>query len=387
LTALALAAGALWLLVLLLPWRPWSTREQIEPAADVPARDHSDVGVLIPARDEAATIGETLYSVAAQPGVARVVVVNDQSVDETAGIAGRIADDLAGNDDLADVELIEGQPAPPGWSGKLWAQQQGLSRLDTPLVLLLDADIRLAPSMLSAMLDKLESQRLDVVSIMATLPCESGPEKLMLPAFVYFFKQLYPFAWVNRSDRPCAAAAGGCVLVRREILERAGAFGAWRDALIDDCAMAAAIRRVGGRIWLGLSQGVTSMRRHPDLGSIIATITRTAYTQLGHRPAVLALVTLGMLLAFVVPPAAVLAGIVATDPGLAGTGLVGWTMMALGYVPQVRFAGLAGIRALTLPFAAVLFLYATLESAARYHAGAGAGWKGRNYGRPRKSVE
>lgn len=373
-TGLALVAAALWLIVLLLPWRPWSTRERIEPLAPHadPADDASpSVSVLIPARNEASTIRQTLESVVAQHGVAEVVVVDDQSEDATATIAAGVP----------GVSVIHGHPTPPGWSGKLWAQQQGLDAIDSALVLLVDADIRLAPGMLPSLIDKLEREQLAQVSVMASLPASSGPEKLMLPAFVYFFKQLYPFAWVNRADRPFAAAAGGCVLVRREYLVKAGAFAAWKNTLIDDCELASRVRAAGGRIWLGLSHGVESMRRHPDLASVLETIRRTAYTQLRHSPLLLLVVSVLMLLVFAVPPLAAMVGLVRMEPALAVSGLAGWQLMALSFLPQVRFNGLGIQWSIVLPLSAMLFLIATLDSAVRHHFGAGAGWKGRSYER------
>jgi len=368
LTALAGAAAALWLLVLLLPWRAWSTRERLEPESGT-ATAPSGIGVLIPARNEAATIAGTLRAVAGQPGVERIVVIDDQSEDQTAARAAEIT----------GVEVVRGVPTPAGWSGKLWAQQQGLERLDTPRILLLDADIALAPGMVAALHDKLEGERLDQVSIMASLPAESLPERLMLPAFVYFFKQLYPFAWVNRADRPFAAAAGGCVLVRRCVLERAGAFADWKDTLIDDCALAARVRAAGGRLWIGLSHGVVSRRRHPDFASVLETVRRTAYTQLQHSPVWLSVVTLAMLLLFALPPLALAVGAATASPALIAVAGLGWGLMAAGYWPQVRFAGLSPGWALSLPAAGMLFLRATLESAWRHHFGSGAGWKGRRY--------
>lgn len=367
----ALGAAAAWLVVLLLPWRPWSTRERIEPDPGDDDGIGASITVLVPARNEAATIRETLESVIAQPGIEHAIVVDDQSDDETAAIAASVP----------GAHVIRGRPSPPGWSGKLWAQQQGLEQVETPLVLLLDADIRLAPGMVSALARKLDQARLDLVSIMATLPAGSRPEKLMLPAFVWFFRQLYPFAWVNRDDRPFVAAAGGCVLVRREALLRAGAFEAWKDALIDDCELAARVRKAGGRIWLGLSHGVQSMRRHPDLASILETIRRTAYTQLRYSVVVLLVVSATMLGMFGLPPLALLLGILHGDALAVGAGAAGWLLMALNYAPQVRFGGLGLHWALALPLSAMLFLFATLDSAARHHFGAGAGWKGRRYER------
>jgi len=373
LTALALGAAAVWLLVLLLPWRPWSTRERIDPALpDTPdARlPRASITALIPARNEAATIRETLQAVLAQTGIERVVVVDDQSGDDTAAVAAS----------MPRTHVVTGKVAPPGWTGKLWAQQQGLECVDTPLLLLLDADIRLAPGMVPALLRRLEHDDRDLVSVMASLPASSGPEKLMLPAFVWFFRLLYPFAWVNRNDRPFAAAAGGCVLVYREMLDRVGAFEAWKDTLIDDCELAGRVRGVGGSIWLGLSRGVKSLRRHPDLASIMETIRRTAYTQLRYSPVLLIVVAASMLLLFAVPPLALLGGILGEDFLLAGAGGAAWLLMAVSYAPQIRFSGLRLRWALALPASAMLFLFATLDSAARHHFGSGAGWKGRRYG-------
>ncbi|MFU8876611.1 MAG: glycosyltransferase [Wenzhouxiangellaceae bacterium] len=372
---LALAAAGLWLAVLLVPWRPWSTRERLEPnRVSGNAGCERSVSVLIPARNEAATIASTLASVLAQDQVDSVVVVDDQSTDDTAGVVRQVQ----------GANLVEGQATPPGWTGKLWALEQGLARVECSLVLLLDADIRLAPGMLAALVDKLESDELDQVSIMATLPAGSLPEKLMLPAFVYFFKQLYPFAWVNRDDRPFAAAAGGCVLVRRDALQRAGAFAAWKDALIDDCELASRVRAAGGRIWLGLSHGVTSMRRHPDLSSVLDTIRRTAYTQLRHSPVILIAVVVIMLAAFGLPLLALVAGIMQGNGGLVICGLAGWLLMAMGYLPQVRFSRINAAWAFSLPIAAMLFVYATIDSGLRHHFGRGSGWKGRNYSRARE---
>jgi len=374
LLALAIAAAAIWLLNLILPWRPWSTRERIEPdaGARVGADDAASppIGVLIPARDEAASIERTLRSITAQDGIARVVVVDDGSTDGT----GKIAASVPG------VEVIEGAETPPGWSGKLWAQQQALESLDTPLLLLLDADIELDPGMVAALRDKLRRDDLDQVSIMASLPAGSIPEKLLLPAFVYFFKQLYPFAWVNRDERPFAAAAGGCVLLKRGALLRAGGFEAWKDTLIDDCELAARIRAGGGRIWLGLSHGVRSLRRHPDFESLLDTVRRTAYTQLRQSPALLVAVVVIMLLLFPIPPLAMALGLAIASAPLIAAGGAGWLLMALGYLPQVRFSRLNPLWSLALPLSGLLFLRATVESAARHHFGAGAGWKGRRYG-------
>jgi hopene-associated glycosyltransferase HpnB len=233
----------------------------------------------------------------------------------------------------------------------------------------------------TALAGKLKSERLDQVSVMATMPTGSLPEKLLLPAFVFFFKQLYPFAWVNRPERPFAAAAGGCILVRRDMLTRIGAFEAWKDALIDDCELARRVRAAGGRLWLGLDDGVRSQRRHPDFGSLLATVRRTAYVQLGRSPLLLAAVAVIMFLMFVVPPLAVLSGLASASPVTTTAGAAAWLLSGLAYVPQVRFQRLHPAWSLSLPVAGGLFLAATLDSALRHHFGTGADWKGRSYPR------
>ncbi|MDT8438756.1 MAG: glycosyltransferase [Wenzhouxiangellaceae bacterium] len=366
----AAAAAALWLLILLLPWRPWSTREQLQPLKEPSTPGLPAVTVLIPARNEAETIALTVRALVGQAGVARILVVDDQSSDDTAARAASIP----------GVEVMAGQATPPGWSGKLWAQQQGLERIDTPLVLLTDGDIEFAPGMVAALVEKLDREHLDLVSIMATLPTGHWPEKLMLPAFVYFFRQLYPFAWVNRDDRPGAAAAGGCVLVRRELLTRIDAFGAWKHCLIDDCELARRARRAGGRLWLGLSHGVQSLRRHPDLDSVLETIRRTAFEQLQRSVLLVTATALLMVLMFVAPWLGLLAGLLQANVGLFGLGLAGLGLMGLGYWPQLRFHGLHPLWALSFSAAGLLFLLATLQSAWQERRGEGAGWKGRRYG-------
>ncbi len=366
---LAGAAAAAWLLNLALPWRPWSTRERIEAASRGESVAGS-IGVLIPARNEAQSIKRVLDSLAGQSGIARIVVVDDRSTDGTAAVAATVA----------GVEVLTGSETPPGWSGKLWAQQQGLEVLDTPLLLLLDADIELDPGLVAALHSKLHQERLDQVSVMASLPVGSLPERLLLPAFVYFFKQLYPFAWVNRDDRPCAAAAGGCVLLRRDLLLRAGGFAAWKAALIDDCELAHRLRECGGRIWIGLSHGVRSLRRHPDFGSVLDGVRRTAYTQLRRSPVLLLVVVAVMLLLFLVPPLALFVGLIRAEAPLIVAGGAGWLLMAIAYLPQLRFSGLHPAWAVSLPLAGLLFLKATIESAWRHQFGTGADWKGRRYG-------
>ncbi|HEX5313919.1 MAG TPA: glycosyltransferase, partial [Gammaproteobacteria bacterium] len=290
LTAIALG---LWAAVLVVPWQPWRCRERLEAESER-RRPESDFTVLIPARNEAAVIGETLAVLAqAAPG-APIIVIDDQSDDGTAEIVRASG--------LEHLGLIAGTAPPPGWAGKLWALEQGLASVATRRVLLLDADIRLAPGMIAA-LERKADEGCALVSVLAE-PCWRGiAARLLLPAFVYFFKLLYPFALANRARGPIAAAAGGVVLLERDVLASIGGFAAWRDAIIDDCTLAAHVKRSGHRTFVGLSRGAQSLREQ-DLASIAAMVTRSAWVQLHESPLWLLAATALLVLAFWVPPAA-----------------------------------------------------------------------------------
>jgi len=373
--SLAIIALVSWLVVLLLPSRPWSTRERLAAVAPVPNSlpDLSRIVVLIPARNEAAAITGTLSALAAQGTGLRVVVIDDQSDDGTAEAVRAAA---ANSASAGAVQVVQGQPLPEGWGGKLWALEQGLAMVDREYCLLLDAEITLAPGMLAALLAQADDGNRALVSIMARLRCETFWERLLVPPFIFFFKLLYPFAAVNTPGRRPAAAAGGCVLVRTEALRATGGFSAMRDALIDDCTLAARIKRDGHSIWLGLSHDVASVRSYPTLAGFRRMVTRTAFTQLRYSYLLLLLVCLIMLIMFVVPWLAVLFA-----PGLTAiaAGIAAVLVMAVVYVPTVRFYGLPALWALTLPLAGVLFLAMTIESAINYSRGVRAEWKGRRY--------
>jgi hopene-associated glycosyltransferase HpnB len=354
--------GAMWLALLALPWRPWSTRERLAPAQGaVPLRD---VTVLIPARDEAAVLPRTLAALAEQGEGLEVIVIDDQSGDGTGDVARAAA-----------AQVIDGAPRPAGWSGKLWALEQGRRQAARPLILLLDADIALAPGMLAALLAKRAESGAALVSIMATLSTAGFWQRLLVPAFVYFFKLLYPFALSNGSRTAIAAAAGGCILIERAALEAIGGFAALSGALIDDCALAAAIKRSGRRTWIGLGHGVVSHRVHAELAPIWAMVSRTAYTQLRHSPALLALCTALMALAFWAPLLALPA--LPTWPALVAA--LGLAAMLLSYQPMLRFYGHSPLWALALPLIGTLYLAMTWTSALASWRGKGARWKGRRY--------
>lgn len=354
--------GAMWLVLLLLPWRPWSTCESLTPAQDAVAL--GDVTVLIPARDEAMVLPRTLAALAKQGEGLDVIVIDDQSGDRTGDVAR-----------AAGAQVIDGASRPEGWSGKLWALEQGRRQATRPLILLLDADIALAPGMLVALLAKRSESSAALVSIMATLSTAGAWERLLVPAFVYFFKLLYPFALSNGRRTPIAAAAGGCILIERQALEEIGGFAALSGALIDDCALAAAVKGSGRRTWIGLGHGVVSHRAYTGLAPIWAMVSRTAYTQLRHSPVLLALCTALMVLAFWAPLLA-LPALPTWPAAIAASGLAA---MLLSYQPMLRFYGRSPFWALALPLIGTLYLAMTWSSALDSWRGKGAIWKGRSY--------
>ena len=365
LTAAALSA-LIWLTVLVLPWRPWSTDERL-PQDDGPAVPLDDVTALIPARDEATCIAATLRALAAQGALAKIVLVDDQSSDGTGDVARAVG--------LANLEVLEGTPLPSGWSGKLWALNQASARVDTPYTLLLDADIELAPGALAALKRLVLERDLALASVMASLHMGNAWERLLLPPFIYFFKLIYPFALSNSPRSPVAAAAGGCVLLRTEALRGIGGFEALRDAIIDDCTLAQRVKRHGGRTWLGLSRAVRAIRPYETLANIWNMVARTAFTQLRYSNLLLAVCTLLLGLSFIVPLAGLLWGADLTR--LAS--FVALAAMSASYRPTVRYYDLNPLWTLTLAPAACLFLAMTWTSAWRYWTGERSRWKSRSY--------
>ncbi len=372
-SALALAA---WLGVLLAPHQPHRVRERLDADADADvSADLSGVTVLIPARDEAASIGRAIAALGFQGCGLEALVVDDQSSDDTRGAAARAA--VPG---LA-LRVIEGRPLPDGWAGKLWALEQGLAVVDRPHVLLLDADIELAPRLVPALLAKMRERDATLVSLMAELHCETFWERLLAPAFVFFFRLLYPFAWSNDAARPTAGAAGGCMLVRTDALRRIGGFAAIRGALIDDCALAAALKRHRPPIWLGMTHSVRSLRVYASLGDFWSMVARSAFTQLRYSTASLVVATALMMLTLLAPPAGFAVGLAVAEPWLVLTAAAAWLAIAAAYWPVVSFYRLPAAWAATLPVAAALFLAMTWSSAVGYWRGTRASWKTRDYGR------
>ncbi|MFD9814647.1 glycosyltransferase [Streptomyces sp. NPDC059080] len=379
-----IGAGSLaaWVWLLLGQGFFWRTDVRM-PARTEPERWPS-VAVVVPARDEAAVLPVSLPSLLAQkyPGRAEIFLVDDGSTDGTGALARALAAERGG------LPLTVASPGAmePGWTGKLWAVRQGIAlargRTDAEYLLLTDADIAHEPDSLRELVAAARSARLDLVSQMARLRVATFWERLIVPAFVYFFAQLYPFRWVNRPGARTAAAAGGCVLLRADAAERAGVPESIRHALIDDVTLARAVKASGGRIWLGLAERVDSVRPYPRLAELWQMVARSAYAQLRHQPLLLLGTVLGLALVYLAPPATLLAGAAAGSAVAAGCGGAAWAVMCGTFLPMVRYYRQPWWTAPLLPFTALLYLLMTVDSALRHHRGRGAAWKGRTYGAP-----
>ena len=369
-TVISAAAALVWLALLLQPWQPWRMRERFSADARDNDTDLGDITVLIPARDEAQTIARALRALADQGLGLKVIVVDDDSSDDTARIANTAPID--------DLTVVRGRPLPAGWTGKLWALEQARARVATPRIVLLDADIELAPGTIAGLRHKADADDLQLVSLMAELRMTSGTERLLMPAFIYFFKLLYPFALSNRGCRYVAAAAGGCVLLDAALLARIGGFASLRDAVIDDCTLARRCRDAGARTWVGVTHAAQSLRGDSDLASIHAMVARSAYSQLRYSPWLLAGCTLLMALMFWVPPAALIG---AAAPSARWAALIAWAAMVGSYWPTLAYYRLSRFWALLLPVIGTLYLAMTWSSALRYRRGLRTVWRGRFYQR------
>lgn len=382
----AILSVAIWAGLLTVWGNFWRCDQRLAEALPQFSQDRPwpEVWAVIPARNEADVLPATVRSLLQQdyPGPFRIVVVDDQSTDGTGEGARQTALDLHKTKQLT---IITGAPLPAGWTGKLWAMEQGVRHLQTQTpqpdyVLFTDADIAHDPANLRQLVAKAQQDDRDLVSLMVLLRCESLWEKLLIPAFVFFFQKLYPFPWVNRSDRKTAAAAGGCILLRRSVLEQIGGLQILRQALIDDCSLAQAVKQTGsGRIWLGLTQTTHSLRPYDSLQTIWDMVARTAYTQLNYSPLLLVGTVIGMALVYLVAPIALVIGLLTAQAFLAIAGGLGWALMTLAYWPTIQLYGLSPLWAVCLPAIALLYNLMTIDSALRHWRGQGGAWKGRVY--------
>jgi hopene-associated glycosyltransferase HpnB len=335
------------------------------------------VTAVIPARDEADAVGQTITSLLRQnyPGAFDIVLVDDGSTDGTAEVARASA---AAAGDATRLRIVSGSPLPAGWTGKLWAMKQGVENAapSAPSFLLFtDADIVFAPDSLRRLVSRALSDDLALVSLMAKLRCDSFVERAVIPAFIFFFQMLYPFSWVNRRGNSFAAAAGGCMLARRATLEAIGGVGSIRGALIDDCALARKFK-ARASIRLALTNSVTSLRAYRSFSEARTMIARSAYAQLRYSPLLLAGTVAGLTLTYLVPPA--LALFARGFPQYIG--LAAWALMALAFQPTLSFYKRSPLWGVFLPAIAAVYMAFTLDSALQHARGRGGYWKGRAQG-------
>ena len=379
--AVSLIPLAIWAYLLFGRGWFWLCGERDDSAAAAnKVRNEADVWpslvAIIPARDEADMIAHSVGSLLRQDysGPFSVVVVDDQSTDGTTAVASNAASDAHAAERL---KIVTGNGPPPGWTGKLSAMRQGLAEVEAgapapELVLFTDADIAYAPHVLTRLVAIARAKNSVLTSLMVKLRCESAAERWLAPAFVFFFQMLYPFAWVNDRRRPTAAAAGGCMLVRRETLHAAGGLEAVQSALIDDCALGA-LMKGQGPIWLGLTESVDSLRAYPTFADFHRMVARSAFAELRYSPLRLVGAIGGMALVYVTPP---LFAIFARG-GAQVAGAVAWAMMALALAPTLRLYRRPFVGGLALPGIAAAFLAFTFDSALQYWRGRGGYWKGR----------
>ncbi len=368
-TYLALASALIWFGIFFLPWRPWDTREVLEADPYPISEDLSDITVLIPARNEAEFISTSLSSLESQGSPLAIILVDDQSNDGTIQAGRRAGEGREG------LRIIPGLPLPPGWTGKLWALEQGLAHVHTPLTLLMDADIELKRGILAALRKKMLEEGVQFISLMVALRMNGFWEKLFMPSFVFFFKLLYPFRLSNSTSSRVAAAAGGCILLETCLLREIGGFKALRGELIDDCALAKQVKSLGHRTWIGLTHSAISLRPYKDLRTIGNMVSRSAFTQLRYSTLLLLLCTAIMITAFCVPVAGMFFP-TAIGKVIAAASLAG---MMLSYLPTLRFYGISPIFALAMPLIGTLYLAMTWTSAIRFWRKRGTQWKGRSY--------
>ncbi len=370
----ACVPSSIWIYLVTARGGFWRVSKHFAPITPDSVRTKRVVAV-VPARDEAEVIDQAITSLLGQniaPCI-HVVLVDDGSSDGTAQIARAAAEALGKLDNLT---ILNGSPLPEGWTGKMWAVAQGVSKAETlhpDFLLLTDGDISHSPDNVGELIAVAEQHQCDLASYMVKLATASVAERALIPAFVFFFFMLYPPAWIYSAKRKTAGAAGGCILIRREALQRIGGIAAIRNQVIDDCALAQAVKKNGGRVWLGLTPVTGSIRSYGSFAGIGRMIARTAFNQLDHSPLLLTGTILGLFFTYLLPPLLVIKG----RPVLKGLGVAAWLLMSAAYLPTVRFYKRSPLWSIALPPIALFYMAATVYSAVRYWRRQGGEWKGR----------
>lgn len=374
----------IWIYLVFCRGNFWLCNQYLE---DLPLslKKQPQVTVIIPARNEAENITVCLQSLLNQDyqGILNIILVDDQSEDNTAKIAQKIAEE---NHYQNQFMIIKGKDLPLGWSGKLWAMSQGIlwakKYLNTDYFLFTDADIKHSTNNLSQLLAKAEKNNLDLVSLMVKLRCESFWEKLLIPAFIFFFQKLYPFPLVNNINHKVAAAAGGCILIRETALTRIGGIEALKEALIDDCTLASLVKKtlpVNHGIWLGLTNTTISLRSYDSLKPIWNMVARTAFTQLNYSLLLLIGTILGMFITYLVPFFILIFAIFTNNLLLILFAFITLFLMALSYYPTIKLYQLPLFYCFLLPVIVLFYSLMTIDSGLRHWKGKGGQWKGRTY--------
>jgi hopene-associated glycosyltransferase HpnB len=388
----SVVSATAWVYLLAARGGYWLTGQRLPAVDREPADEWPAVAAVVPARNEADMLPVTLPALLGQeyPGEFRVVLVDDRSDDGTGEIAAGLGVKSA-RDGGAPLTVLAGQPRPDGWAGKVWAMAQGAAAVAPAApayVLFTDADIGWAPGALRRLVAAAAGDDRALLSQMALLRAETAWERVVVPAFVYFFAQLYPFRRVNNPASRTAAGAGGCMLISKAALDKAGGLEQIRGALIDDVALATLLKRDGSRCWLGLTTEIRSARPYPRLASLWHMVARSAYTQLRYSPLLLAVTLVGLLLLYAAPPAGAIAWLAAAAAGAAGApvtavglagaaSLAGWALMTVSYLPMLRLYRLSPLRAPSLPLIAILYAAMTADSARRHYSGRAISWRGR----------
>ncbi len=380
----------IWLFLLLFWGQFWRGQTNLDLCYQSIAREQDRyhdkypiVWAIVPVRNEAGVISDSLSSLLEQdyPEEFNIVLVDDQSTDQTTTIAQKIAQKLNCE---AKLHIVTGGALPVGWKGKIWAIAQGIDYVSTQNIqpdyfLLTDGDIQHDHHNLQKLVDFAQIKQLDLVSLMVLLRCQSFWEKLLIPAFVFFFEKLYPFNWVNDPQKSIAAAAGGCILIRRQTLEAIGGISVIRDALIDDCSLAQKVKAQNFKIWLGLTSTNISLRPYKNLKSIWDMVARNAFTQLNYSIWLLIMALLGMIILYLSSLSALIVGIIYQNIAIAILGVITWLLMTIAYFPTIKLYQLSLWWSLSLPAIAFLYILMTIDSARKYWLGEGEAWKGRIY--------